>query len=192
MGTVRRRGAELETAILEATLEELAEHGYGALTFDGVAARAGTSKPVLYRRWPSRSALAFAAVRQVATSIPTPSTGSLAGDLHGVLDEMGDRMPSVLSRASLLGLLSDLTVEEATALPVLMADAVSRILQPVVEAAVARGELGPDPLGSELLAVPLDLARHDILLHGGLPRPRRDRIVDLVTVPLWRAASGAE
>ena len=47
----RRRGAELEQAILDAAWEQLIAEGYEHFTIDTVAARAQTSKPVLYRRW---------------------------------------------------------------------------------------------------------------------------------------------
>ena len=38
-------------SILEATLDELAEVGYGALTIESVAKRAGASKATIYRHW---------------------------------------------------------------------------------------------------------------------------------------------
>ena len=60
-GTSRRRGATLEEAILDAAWAELIDHGYAEMTLEAVAKRAGTSRPVLYRRWPSRTKLATAA-----------------------------------------------------------------------------------------------------------------------------------
>ena len=42
-GPPRRRGAELEQAILRAAVDELAESGYAGLTMDRVAHRAGTN-----------------------------------------------------------------------------------------------------------------------------------------------------
>jgi AcrR family transcriptional regulator len=54
-GPTRRRGAELEQAILRAALDELAETGYSGLAMDRVARRAGTNKNAIYRRWPSRA-----------------------------------------------------------------------------------------------------------------------------------------
>ena len=47
----RRRGKELEDALYDATLAELAAVGYGGLTMEGIAARARTGKAALYRRW---------------------------------------------------------------------------------------------------------------------------------------------
>jgi len=52
-GTTRRRGAELEAALLDAAWDELQAVGYAGLTMEAVADRAGTSRAVLYRRWPN-------------------------------------------------------------------------------------------------------------------------------------------
>ncbi|HKB49683.1 MAG TPA: helix-turn-helix domain-containing protein, partial [Ktedonobacterales bacterium] len=65
-GGPRRRGATLERAILHATWEELVAVGYANLTMERVAAHAGTSRAVLYRRWRSRPELVLAAIRQQA------------------------------------------------------------------------------------------------------------------------------
>ena len=83
----RRRGAELEEALLEATWAELSEHGYGALTIDAVAQRAGTSRPVVYRRWAAKPELVLAAVVHVARrdAMAIPDTGSLREDMLAVL-----------------------------------------------------------------------------------------------------------
>ena len=80
--TTRRRGAALEAAILDAAWEVLREAGYAGFTFEAIAARAGTSRPVLYRRWTGRQALLVATLRQLWRSKPFegPDTGSLRGD----------------------------------------------------------------------------------------------------------------
>src|ERR1022692_411234 len=80
----RRRGEQLENAIFDAILGELAEVGYHRLTMEGVAARAGTGKGALYRRWPSRESLVLAALRGRLPSLDEqPDTGSVRGDLVG-------------------------------------------------------------------------------------------------------------
>ncbi|MDT5145132.1 MAG: hypothetical protein QOI79_4499, partial [Mycobacterium sp.] len=53
----RRGAAEVEQAIADAVVAELAEVGFGRLTFDSVAERAGTGKSPLFRRWPDTTAL---------------------------------------------------------------------------------------------------------------------------------------
>lgn len=69
MAEKRRRGAELEQAIFDATISLLDEVGFDQLTFEKVADRAGTSKPVLYRRWSSTFELAVAAVREPVVKV---------------------------------------------------------------------------------------------------------------------------
>src|SRR5262245_16752750 len=77
----RRRGAALEQAVLRAAIDELLAAGYAGLTMDRVAKRAATNKNAIYRRWPSRAALAVAAYRQMAGGdLPLPDTGSLRDD----------------------------------------------------------------------------------------------------------------
>src|ERR1700760_280531 len=83
----RRRGPELEAALLDAAWEELVEVGYAALTMESVAARAHTGVAVLYRRWPNKDQLALAAIESYGSAHPveTPDTGTLRGDLIGLL-----------------------------------------------------------------------------------------------------------
>src|SRR5215469_2809588 len=86
-GGRRRRGKVLEAAIFEIVLRELAETGYVDFTIERVAARAGTSKPVIYRRWPTRARLVYAALRasQPVLSSEAPDTGTVRGDLMAIL-----------------------------------------------------------------------------------------------------------
>ncbi|WP_030838145.1 TetR/AcrR family transcriptional regulator [Streptomyces sp. NRRL F-4474] len=78
----RRRGPELERAILDAALEQLSTVGWNALTMEGVATGAQTGKAALYRRWPSKADLVADALR---TGLPEigeiPDSGSIREDL---------------------------------------------------------------------------------------------------------------
>ena len=58
-------------AVLDATLAELAEKGYGALTIDGVARRAGVARSTIYRLWSDRAALVADAI-DVLNQQPPP------------------------------------------------------------------------------------------------------------------------
>ena len=49
-------------AVLDATLAELAERGYGAFAIDGVATRSGVARSTIYRLWPDRTALVADAI----------------------------------------------------------------------------------------------------------------------------------
>jgi AcrR family transcriptional regulator len=86
MPGVRRRGAELEAAISDAVVGLVLAGGPSAVTMEAVAARAGTSKPVLYRRWPDRAALLRdVLLRQAAGVIPAEDTGSYRTDMLAIL-----------------------------------------------------------------------------------------------------------
>jgi AcrR family transcriptional regulator len=61
-GRQRKRGAELERAIKDATIAELACGGYGGVTIESVAARAQTGKASIYRRWPTKQQLVLDAL----------------------------------------------------------------------------------------------------------------------------------
>lgn len=89
MAETRRRGAELENAILDAAWEQLVEGGVAGLTMDAVARRARTSKHVLYRRWESTGDLLRAAVRHYGENRDEfiPDTGTLRGDLIALLKD---------------------------------------------------------------------------------------------------------
>ena len=50
-GPGRPRDGAFDERILDATLALLAEVGYQSMSLDDVAAKAGVSKPAIYRRW---------------------------------------------------------------------------------------------------------------------------------------------
>ena len=69
----RRRGrprrAAARAAIIEATLELLAERGFQAATMDAIAARAGVGKNTIYRRWGSKEELIAVALRELTAEV---------------------------------------------------------------------------------------------------------------------------
>lgn len=73
-------------AIRNAVMHELAEVGYGRLSIEAVARRAGVGKTAIYRRWTNKLEMVLEIVSDVAgRSVPLPDTGSLAGDLQLLL-----------------------------------------------------------------------------------------------------------
>ncbi|WGY01784.1 TetR/AcrR family transcriptional regulator [Nocardioides sp. QY071] len=61
-GPGRPRDADLDTAIIQVTRERLAEQGYSQISLSEIAAAAGTTRPTLYRRWPTKLDLVIAAL----------------------------------------------------------------------------------------------------------------------------------
>ncbi|HEU5110077.1 MAG TPA: TetR/AcrR family transcriptional regulator [Micromonosporaceae bacterium] len=77
---------EITTAIRDAVMQELAEVGYGRLSIEAVARRAGVGKTAIYRRWSSKLEMVLEIVSAVAgQSLPLPDTGTLRGDLEMLL-----------------------------------------------------------------------------------------------------------
>jgi AcrR family transcriptional regulator len=76
----------IDRQILGAALDLLASDGYAGFRLDALAKRAGVAKTTILRRWPSKAAVAAAAVEQLALqTTDVPETGTLRGDLHALL-----------------------------------------------------------------------------------------------------------
>jgi AcrR family transcriptional regulator len=102
------RTARASEAILSATLDELADAGYAALTLDRVAARAQVHRATVYRRWASKDALVTdAVIAAAARDVPQPDTGSLHGDLRELTHAIVANLTSPVSQALLRTLVSE-------------------------------------------------------------------------------------
>ncbi len=131
--------------MLEATIEAVADGGYGALSIDDVASRAGVHKTTVYRRWPTREALVLdALLDRSADQVAIPDTGTFAGDLRALLDAVVANITSRAGRAILLTLCAE--APHSDALGALRHDFWSarfEVSAVIVERAIARGELSP-------------------------------------------------
>ncbi|WP_245923908.1 TetR/AcrR family transcriptional regulator [Paractinoplanes atraurantiacus] len=77
---------DITVAIRNAVMHELAEVGYGRLSIEAVARRAGVGKTAIYRRWGNKLEMVLEIVSDVAgRSVPLPDTGSFAGDLQLIM-----------------------------------------------------------------------------------------------------------
>ena len=74
--------------ILEAVLDELGTVGYGALTIEGVAARAGVGKSTIYRHWPGKLELVEDAFRTLKGEVVAPEGGTLRERVISVLEQV--------------------------------------------------------------------------------------------------------
>ena len=149
-------------AITEAAFAELAEAGYARMSMEAVARRAGVGKAALYRRWPSKLAMVTELIRtRVVDELPLPpATGSLRGDLRGLLGAFRDQLASPLVARIALALLAEASHDGALA-EVIYAEAAAprrAAARAILQGAIDRGELpaGLDPeLGTDLLIAPL-------------------------------------
>src|SRR5882757_3467823 len=151
----RRGAASVEKAILDAAIAELAEVGFGRLTFESIAERAGTGKSPLYRRWPDTTTLVIDTLGHLRSDpAGYQRTGVLRDDLIGLTSYMTRAQHGVTADAfrSLLG--------EAHRYPQLLARFRSQVLEPmfntltdVLEEAAARGEIPEERLTPVVLEV---------------------------------------
>ncbi|WP_183436593.1 TetR/AcrR family transcriptional regulator [Methylobacterium sp. R2-1] len=186
--TGRRRGADLEQAILEAAWSELSERGYAYLTMDAVAARAGTSRPVLARRWDGRAALATAALRRRMADYPVdvPDRGDVRTELAEMLGLAAERATALAATFALFsteyardkgGTPSDL---RAT----LLAGETSSLAS-ILERGVARGEIDANKLTPPIASLLADLFRHHALMTWSAPdEDLRAAWIDTIFLPL--------
>jgi AcrR family transcriptional regulator len=187
----RRRGEELENAILDAAWSQLAEHGYAEFTFEAIAARAGTSRPVLYRRWADRGELLRAAITHAGAAGPVelPDTGNLRDDVVIVLSRMSDARAGVVAVLTAhLGAYFRETGTSLADLRELMRRGPRTGMQILVERAEHRGELLPVALPERVVELPVTLARNELLMTlQPVPGRAIEEIVDDVWLPLLRA-----
>jgi AcrR family transcriptional regulator len=192
----RRRGSRLEDAVLDAAWAELVDRGYPGLTLEGVAKRAGTSRPVLHRRWPSRTALATAALgRHIAQNpIAVPDLGSVRDEIRLLLRRMSDR-----ARPDMIRLVFDMQKDLAdnqSNLADLRTQIRAQIVEPdvmqtILTRAVDRGEIAAARLTARIVSLPTDLARHEILMtFEPLTDEAINEIVDEIFLPLVHPIGG--
>jgi AcrR family transcriptional regulator len=87
-GPGRPRREDVDERILDATIDELEEHGYRAVSIEAVAARAGVAKTTVYRRWPSKDELVFDAISKLKGPIPQVPGKGLREDLMYLMERM--------------------------------------------------------------------------------------------------------
>lgn len=186
---------EITTALRSALLEELAANGYGRLSIEAVARRAGVAKTAVYRRWNAKIDMVLEVVTEFAgRKLSLPDTGSLRSDVHLVLQILAASLEHPLASQ----IIPDLLVE--TGRDPKIAEALRRAQQaiqdevgvPLIKRAIERGELPADTdpdLAIDLVVGPLywrlTVARRPLspddlekltdvttaALSGGQPRP---------------------
>ncbi|MCA2322677.1 TetR/AcrR family transcriptional regulator [Mycobacterium intracellulare] len=191
----RRRGPALEEALLDAAWTELTERGYDELTIDGVAVRAGTSRAVLYRRWPNKQELVLAAVaHEVAKDVVVaPDTGSLRGDAIALLRQANKvRVGLVVPLLTRLGGFYQQTGSSLADLETLVRGRRDAALDQAIQRAIDRGEIEPDQVTERIARLPVDLFRYEVLMTlRPLPDEAIEEIVDTVWLPLLERRNGS-
>lgn len=188
----RPREARADRAIIEATLELIAERGVHEFRTEDVASRAGVGKGAIYRRHPSKDELVTAAVAAlVDEEIVVPDTGSTRADLLALMREAVE-----LYRGSLPGRLMPNLVSAMAQRPDLAGSFRSGFLASrrtalaeVLRRGIERGDLRPDldlELALDVLGGPLF---YRLLITGG---PIDEQLAENVTELMLRGFAPAK
>lgn len=179
MSPGRPRDTTIDAAVLDATVAVLRERGYSGFALEVVAARAGTTKAAIRRRWPVRQRLVIDALAALLVTPPAPDNGCTRCDLIQsvtlLAEALHDRLPA--------GVLAPLVADCAD--PELGRHLVDTLVAPsraaamtAVRRAVDRDELRPD-VAPEMLVDLLAAAVYQRALFGDAPIDART-LVDLL------------
>lgn len=184
----RPRDPRIERAALDAARALLLEGGWPALTMAAVAERAGTTKPALYRRWPSLPHLAYEAAfpDEIALDFELGAS-DLRTDLAGIVTGIRTIFTSPVVAAALTGLLAEFSMH-----PQLHASLLARFatgfetLDERLRQAAACGEARPDIRAQDLLQVAIGTTLLGVLLG---PESLDDAWAERLTTMLWSGIS---
>jgi AcrR family transcriptional regulator len=109
--TGRPRDPRIDEAVLRAAADLVVESGYAEVTMAAIAARAGTSKPAVYRRWPSKAHLLHEAAFPDDERLALPESDSLADDLAEMLRRTAAAFADPVARAVIPGLVAEFAAD---------------------------------------------------------------------------------
>ncbi|MGW3493448.1 TetR/AcrR family transcriptional regulator [Streptomyces sp. NPDC001020] len=147
---------EREQEFFDAVLDQIREHGYDAVTMEGVAASTRCSKSTLYRQWKTKPQFVAAALRaNRCVRIAGVDTGSLAGDLRGAAQAVAAWSGRDTKLLQALGHAVTQDEELAQALREALVEPEVRALQAILRRGVERGEVAADHPALEYVPVQL-------------------------------------
>lgn len=147
-------------ALTRAFFKEWANSGYAALSLERVAKSAGVGKAALYRRWPSKIAMAVDLLEVVGIPVTDiADTGTLEGDVRSLLLSLRRLLRHPIVRR----ILPDLHAETARSTELSVAIRPLQIARrkyvgQVVARAISRGELAETidhELAADLIGAPM-------------------------------------
>jgi AcrR family transcriptional regulator len=102
----RPRSIQSHQALLQATLELLAEVGFEAMSIEAIASRARVGKMTIYRRYTSKEELVADAIESVREEVTIPNTGSFWGDINALIENAAQITLSPLGRQTVAMIIS--------------------------------------------------------------------------------------
>ncbi|MDJ0381928.1 TetR/AcrR family transcriptional regulator [Streptomyces sp. G-G2] len=188
----RRRGPELDLAILDAALEQLSTVGWHGLTMEGVAAGARTGKAAVYRRWPSKADLVADVLRAGLPALgEIPDRGSIREDLAVLCRDMRDAMASRAGIA-LRSVLHECDNGSADRFHDLirtgLTEPSNRLFRDLVQRGISRGDVRPDATGDFVAdVIPAIMMYRSKVCGSEWGDPDIRQMIDQVLMPLLRA-----
>jgi len=186
---IRRRGQALVDAILAATWEQLQAKGYRALTIEGVARAAATTKTVLYRRWPDKAHLVLAALSKYDnfTGYVVPDTGALRTDLLDLMGQIAaflEKLKGETFRGLLAERLQHLELDKLMSRANGNA-AIRGIMQPMLDRAAKRGEITRTDWPDRVINLVGILLINEVVSRQELSQAARNEMVDDILLPVF-------
>ncbi|MEA5564356.1 TetR/AcrR family transcriptional regulator [Anabaena sp. UHCC 0399] len=102
----RPRSTQSHQAILQATLELLAEVGFDVMSIEAIAARARVGKTTIYRRYTCKEELVADAIENVREEVLIPNTGNFWGDIDALIENAARITLSPLGRQTVSMIIS--------------------------------------------------------------------------------------
>ena len=144
------RTADVTLRIHEAVRRLLLESGTDACSYKNVAERAGVERSTLYRRYPDRWDMLIDAFIDLAGTEVVPDLGhSFASDLKSVLSKLAAMLNTPLGPA-VMSVAGELQAQSRNEVARTFFDRRMSQLEPMFDAAVARGELSAEVDGEEV------------------------------------------
>lgn len=143
----RRRNERCHQAILTAAAELLEEKGYGGVSVEAIASRAGVGKQTIYRWWPCKASVVMEAyAKQVNQHLPLPDTGSVKTDLGDMLGQLAAVLGTTSAGSALAGLIAESQTDPHVAQEFRRQMIACRraATQTLLQRGIDRGELRPD------------------------------------------------
>ena len=171
------RSSRVRAAAIAATLAELADSGYAALSLERVARRAGVNPTSLYRRWGNRERLVLEAMfEQVAQHVSVPDTGSVRADLLELARTVAANAarPEVAAMARAVAAQAPYDAKLAAANQAFWAERLA-LDGAIVERAIERGEIDATTEPTQLIEAVIGPIHLRLLLTG---RPVDDAFLE--------------
>lgn len=184
-GPGRARSEQARAAILEAALTLLPESGYGGLSVERIAERAGVGKQTIYRWWPSKSAILAECVLDgpgPRLGMPIPDSGDIRADLVAWLETGARLLADPAARGLIRGLAAAAAEDErvGAALYTRITMATRSALEDRFADAIASGQLR-EGLNATLVAdAVLGTVMYRVLTGAPDQAPRLDDLVALI------------